>query len=498
MSKCDIRITFDKSDRTYRGGEKVTGEVHVQVNKDIRCNGILLTHYWRTHGRGNTDQGEKHQIKLADMAPLQAGEELHFPFEFTAELWPLTYHGNYIYLDHYVHVAVDLPWAIDPKHEEEYVLLPGRRPPEFTGARGEIVEIEGKKSGELSGLPKLLLYGFLAIIMIMLSLAFVMIVPFLLIGGGGFWIWKKMIASRVGEVDLKIPHVVVGPGENVPLELNFTAKKTFPINGITIRIECKEAATSGSGTNKTTHTNVVHEDVQTLRPAGSLTQGEEVHENVLISIPDSDAWSLDKGSNDITWSIEARIDIPRFPDWSKTTNIQLVPLEFLDDAGPATSPPAVSGPDKSSFATPIPPPTYAEVGETWDESADGTAEDSYAGEDMGPLLALLDRIEEAGRFSNERTEIAEAAEGHTYDVAIIVDRVSTTFGFSGDDERFETGRTVLGRLVGTDHEVQLFTVRDNNAALDDTGRGEQWQTLCTVKNWDTLYDRLVLLEVPFE
>ena len=35
MSKCDISIKFDRPDRTYRGGETVSGEVHVQVNKDI-------------------------------------------------------------------------------------------------------------------------------------------------------------------------------------------------------------------------------------------------------------------------------------------------------------------------------------------------------------------------------------------------------------------------------------------------------------------------------
>ena len=123
MSKCDIRITFDNTDRQFRGGDVVSGEVHVLVNKDIRSNGIILTHYWRTHGRGNTDRGPQQEIRLSEMEPLQAGEELHLPFEFTAARWPLTYSGHYINVDHYVHVAVDVSWAIDPKQVEELSLI---------------------------------------------------------------------------------------------------------------------------------------------------------------------------------------------------------------------------------------------------------------------------------------------------------------------------------------------------------------------------------------
>ena len=46
MSRCDISIRYDQPDRTYRGGDTVSGEVHVQVNKDTTSNGIQLTHYW--------------------------------------------------------------------------------------------------------------------------------------------------------------------------------------------------------------------------------------------------------------------------------------------------------------------------------------------------------------------------------------------------------------------------------------------------------------------
>ena len=103
-----------------------------------------------------------------------------------------------------------------------------------------------------------------------------------------------------------------------------------------------------------------------------------------------------------------------------------------------------------------------------------------------------------GVFGNERSEIVAATEGHTYEVAVRIDRISTTFGFSGDDAAFENGRTVVGTIAGTDQKVQLFAVEASNNSLDYLARGGSWQTLATVKTWDSLYDRLVMHEVPFD
>ena len=90
MSKCDISIKFDRPDRTYRGGETVSGEVHVQVNKDITSDGIHLTSFWKTHGYGNTDGGGDHSETLADKSQLTAGQTMTFPFSFVADRQPMT------------------------------------------------------------------------------------------------------------------------------------------------------------------------------------------------------------------------------------------------------------------------------------------------------------------------------------------------------------------------------------------------------------------------
>ena len=495
MSKCDIRITFDKADRTYRGGELVSGEVHIDVNKDIRCNGIILTHYWKTHGRGNTDSGERHKIRLVEMLPLQAGEELHLPFEFTAERWPLTYRGHYVNVDHYVHVAVDVPWAIDPKHEEEYILLVGDRPPEITGDRSEVIAF-ARPTTQVSGLVKFFLYGILAIFAVMLSALFVVLIPVFLICGSIYWVWRTMIASRIGDLDLKIPHIVVGPGEQWPVELTFTPKKTFSVNGITLRIFGQESATSGSGTNKTTHHHTILDQSHTLYPAGQLMAGEQFSERFVVDFPQSDAWNLNQSDNNIKWWAEVRIDIPRFPDWGKKTELQLVPLEFLDDADPGAVDESRTGSPTDSVLQP--PSGPAEERSSTPSVAEFNAAVTGGGEDMAPLLALVQEIQRAGRFGNERSEIVAAAEGHTYDITVVVDRITTTFGFAGDSEPHEHGKTIIGTLLGTQQEVQLFTVEAGNPSVERVSRGETWQTLATVKGWDSLYNRLVLHEVPFD
>jgi len=126
MSKCDLQIVFERDDRTYRGGDEVSGTVYVQVNQDVETNGIVLERFWQTHGRGNTATGPKERNVLFQ-GDLRAGQSLSYPFRFTAPDGPPTYHGRYLNVDHYVHVHVDIPWAIDPKLKEEYVLLPCTR-----------------------------------------------------------------------------------------------------------------------------------------------------------------------------------------------------------------------------------------------------------------------------------------------------------------------------------------------------------------------------------
>jgi hypothetical protein len=323
MSKCEIKIEFDRSDRAYLGGETVSGHVRIRVNDDVQCSGIQLTHFWKTHGRGNTNSGDRYSQELAGSRRLLRGETLTFPFSFTAEREPVTYRGHYINIDHYVRVEVDVPWAFDPKAEEEFIVRPGK-PPAALGGQPELA-IKPKTNWT----PYVVLTVVAAVIVVIAAAFVIILVPLLLIVALGFWIVKKLVASRLGEVVLLAPKVAVAPGESWPVELRFTPRKTFTVNAITVKIMGQEAATSGSGTDATTHRHTLFEETQTLHPSDTLMRGKPFYRQTAIALPQTDAFSFESPSNKIQWWAEIRVDMPGFPDWSQKQALQMIPREFV-------------------------------------------------------------------------------------------------------------------------------------------------------------------------
>ena len=100
MSKCDLRIEFDRKDRTYSGGETVTGRVFIRVNEAVKSSGIILTHQWRTHGRGNVTSGPKETVELESARSYSPGEVHELSFSLPSPTDPVTYHGTMINVDH--------------------------------------------------------------------------------------------------------------------------------------------------------------------------------------------------------------------------------------------------------------------------------------------------------------------------------------------------------------------------------------------------------------
>ena len=342
MSQCDIEIQFDRSDRTYEGGDVVSGEVVVRVNQDISCHGIVLQHYWRTHGKGNINTGTMHKVQLCYMHPLQAGEEFRLPFEFQSELWPLTYRGEHVNVDHYVHVSVDVPWTIDPKQVEEFIVVAGQCPDQFTGDCSEVVDLmaieKENPDSDLGPVGTAVGYvlGFAVVGVFLVGLALLLfearflIVTAVVTGGLIHWARKTAISRRLGEVTIETPIVVVGPGEQWSCEFSFTPKKTFQINEVSARLLVEEVAAFGMR-RKHLHRHTLLDEKEIFLQDEQLIAGEPFFSQFEISLADTDAWSLDVGDNRIKWTVEVRIDIPRFPDWWHTTTLQMIPGTFLDE-----------------------------------------------------------------------------------------------------------------------------------------------------------------------
>ena len=496
MSKCDIVIEFDQADRTYRGGETVSGMVRVQVNKDLTSQGITLTRYWKTHGRGNTDAGTKEEQTLAGESELRAGEAFEFPFSFQADCQPLTYHGHHINVDHYVRVNVDVPWAFDPKAEEEYILRPGRPPEQIRDGVDRLFVIAA--AGVLG-----VVFHWKPFDIFVLG-----VLPMLVLLGLVRSFWKKLVSSRVGEVQIVVPRDITAPGEPWSCQLRFTPRKRLEINGITAKLEAKESAVSSSGTRTRRYRRTVFEKLYTVRPAGTLAVGMPVDEPFSITFPDTEIYTLSKLSNHVRWSVQFRIDIVRSPDWTQDQSLHVVPAEFLKEVDDsqvstvATPRPAATlmAPEDSSetgldMTEKLPDraePT-ADVAETAGPPAGDPVVQSETTPLVSPLLALVEELSQVRSFGDEHAEIIQRLQGQVVELAIEVERVTSTYRSSIPDSHGR-GKTITGTIVGSEQSVELLTRNDND--VGDLGRGERWQGFAVVSDWDTLYKRLRMLESP--
>lgn len=540
MSKCDLRIDFDRTDRRFRGGEEVTGTVTVQVNEDADCNGIILEHFWQTHGRGNSATGPKLATELY-RGPLRAGQSLKYPFQVTAPIGPPTYHGTYLNVDHYLMVRVRIPWAIDPRAKEEYVLLPSGA--EYGNLRvTSPTGLINKQTLTGLGVPA-------GVAMILAGVFFfpcgLVLVPFgllvLLFG-----VRKKLAEKKIGKVALSLGSLRVAPGGQLPLRLMFTPRHTSRLNGITAKLVGSEKCVSGSGTNKTTHTHKFFERTVVLVPECEVTAGRPIRVAGIVPIPETNAYSFHATDNDVLWELEVRVDIPMWPDWTDKRTVVVRPAigaeavevtvveeppvpaarssepsippfaapldryepvtkgapepapptdvastEAAASIGAAPVPEEVSEPLQDQPTEPPPPPTQ-EPAEPEAPVEEAPPAPQALPTDPG-LVEIVGRIVSADRYSRDREQIIEENSETAFDCEIEVARSERTYSYI-PDERFRKGRTVTGKLHGTDCEVSVQLVEARNGEIDGLDPGSLLHAKCRPLKWNTIYDRLEMRE----
>ncbi len=540
MSKCDLGIVFDRPDRRYRAGEEVTGTVHVQVNQDVECNGVLLERFWQTHGRGNTATGPK-QTDILEKGPLRAGQVLSFPFRFTAADGPPTYHGRYLNVDHYVHLRVDVPWAIDPKLKEEYILLPGPRPygnmPSLAGGA-----FAGKKSLGAVGVPigvGLLVFG--AFFFIPFGLFLIpagLIVLF-------FALRKTLAEKRIGQVSFTCGSAKVAPGSDLPARLYFVPRKSSHLNRITAKLVGRERCVSGSGTNRTTHTHKFHERTVSLLSECDVTPGSPIDLKATVPIPQTDAFSFHATDNALEWELEVCVDIPLWPDWVEKRPLivrprlepEIVEAVVVEEAPPLAPGPAATvagagaavydipleqaprAPSSPSFDQPeaaepfvageaaeteaefreplpseeAPSPEPAPAETPLPEPQPPASEPAAAPVTAAALIGIVGQIATADRYSRQREQIIEQNSEQPFQCAVEITRAERTYTYI-PDERYRTGRTVTGKLHGTDCEVTVQLPAERNDEIDALRPGSLISAQCKLLKWNTIYDRLEMRE----
>ena len=484
MSKCDIVVEFDKDDRTFHAGEIISGKVYVTPNKDVSCNGVLIAIGWATHGRGNKDDALIDALEY-DSKQFLAGQTVAYEFRFESPSAPLTYHGHYLNVDHYLSVRLDVPWSLDPKAREEYLLLPGPA----CAPVGEIYDVT--ETGE----PKKAMGCALAVaaVIAVVSLSFgflpVIIIAWALTVFLGFKVFRNAMASRLlGEAVFKLARHRAAPGELLPVSIEFSPTRPFGINGITASLKGVEEVVSGSGTNRTTHTKTICEQHYALSDAAQLSAGSQAVSGEIL-IPETDAWTFHADDNKLTWNVTLRVGIPNWPDWLSSAELELIPggddpidLPETPDGESAAPPPIpIAAPAEPADETP--PVVPDDEPTTPPESAPD-----------GPVYAEdLNAIVSADRFGSQRDDLIRQASGRTYDLEVTIKSTSWTLESSLPLE-YRNGRTVIATVEDTQAaEIAINLPEDANDEIDALSVGTTLRLTVRPRGFNKFYDRMEAL-----
>ncbi len=521
MSKCDISIALENRDSTFQIGDTVNGTVTIGVNKNVTCRALNISGYWKTHGRGNRDSGKYGNV-IAYEGDLLAGETQTYAFSIPIENVPLTYHGQLINIDHYVDVRVHIPWGFDPKERREFIVVPGND--------GGITEPEqpdpnalGLKIGKSIGAIASVIFCLVGILTLPICIGVPILATGLVIG---YFTFRKQLAERrLGAVKIAIDTSVVAPGDSLPITVSFTPRKAGKINQVLAILTATETAVSGSGTNKSTHTNSLYKLPFNLQGPESFQAHQKVSFSGALSIPDTDAYSFDTGDNEVSWGLDLKIDIPMWPDWMQKVNLALVPREllhrdttaseetvkettaadeqipFLEEepiiaqaaglAATASAPPAEPTPAESvpEVAEPVEPAVAEAVEPEPAPPAEPPPPEPAPVESTISLEETCSRLNDGGLNSVDQDRIMEAVANQPFDLTLTIERVSSTYSWD-KHSKYNDGKTIMGTLTGTDHQIQILIPSDRNDQVNQLKPGDTWTGTGQITGRDSLFRRI--------
>ncbi|QDT08717.1 sporulation protein [Planctomycetes bacterium K23_9] len=467
MAKCDLSIELDDPQALHAGGSTISGVVRVRVDKNVETKGLVVTSGWATHGRGNVTSGVFNS-KTLFTGEWRSGDTPEYRFELPVGSWPPSYHGNYLNIDHNITAQAKIAWAFDPKASQTFLMRP-------TGGPESAAWKDPAASSNKLGC---VLFSIFSIVFCVVffggmiaaggpSIVFlaIAIVPLLVGLGYGF----KVLLPRylLGNVECSLSPNQVSPGEEVKGELVFKPRKTVSINAIKLTFQASERVVSGSGSNRKTHTNVFFEKEQTLVGETTLQPGQEKRVPLAVQLPGDAPYSVDLTDNDLIWNVLIRIDIPRWPDWTKNIAIAVVP------SGKPMQPAAASA------------GTVAEATSQAVSPVGQEAEVSPSG------ITFTETAQHFWELRNDREsvmELAGAVSGLTFDIDAFVER---RLLYSGDDDPhvFKDGYAVWAHFTEPPLPMVLYVPHDLADEFEQIGR-DLWKGRGTIVGWDAQHRRL--------
>ena len=478
MAKCDLLIELDEPDRVFLAGEMVKGCVRVSVDSGVNCSGLVVSSGWKTHGRGNVTSGEGEQTTVFS-GEWAAGQPQEYKFSLPAGDWPPTYHGHLLSIDHYIDARAKIPWAFDPKASSPFMV----RATEASAECSPLAQASANLTILIVALVLLAVVpggmavasglGWFGFLFVLVSIATIV----------AFVFFRKFLPTyMLGNPAALIQEDTLALGDEVVGEFVTTTKKNVSINSITAVLTCMEKCVSGSGSNKTTHTHAVFEKSLELQSKTVLKVGQEHRLPFVFRVPDDAPCSVKLHQNSLIWSVELRVDIPRWPDWVKSLNL------FVGPSNDQSAESKVSAGQQQNGSVDVNDQNRMDRDPQATSSGSSTAGELTFAETVSQLWAV--------RQDHEQVEmVVEAVTGISFDVEAEVER-RLLYGGDEDPHVYKDGYAVWARYPDPRLPLVLYVPHELGDEFEQLGRNK-WRGKGAIVGWDSLHGRVqIRLEPP--
>lgn len=330
MPSCLLSIEFSRPDRHYHGGEKVTGWIRVEVERNVRCRNLHLAARWTTSGKTDVASGVYHRTSLFE-GVWKPGERYEYPFEFEPPVGPFTWRGKNFELNHSVSVWADLPWTIETRQEAVFEVRP-----DPAGNQRKAIE---------TPLPDPLTRSrparFRTAAFELLMASFVLLASALLVIPFGAWALIGAIAAMmIGLCSLRhalsraampgrrwdFPLFMV-PGLPCPIHVDTGRVRWTRIREIEVVLSGHERTWSGNRGQREHHDTTLAREayVMELNKLNNESSSGTIRGDLTVPVPDTDAWSIDLPGARVVWEFHTRVRFAWWPDLIECHEVAMIP-----------------------------------------------------------------------------------------------------------------------------------------------------------------------------
>ena len=355
-SGCDMRLELDADGQppVVGASESLTGTIYVEVDDEVDCDDLVVRAEWATRGRGVENSGSA-TTEQAFQGTLKPGRTYEYPFDLALTPGPYTRSGEYLHLNWTLVAEADIPWASDPRAEQEFILEPDgdsqylagqltgselqNRPPTDDSGVDWRKTIAGAVAILLPLIGAWALWTYMSTKAALSALAFGLVL--IAIGGVTFYrgIRNAVAETRLGDIDVELSPAPISPGEPLECRVTVDPNGEVQVTGVHCTLENYEqmqvAEQGRHGKSERTRTHTVYERQWTPREVQSISLDgpQKAEVELRMPLPDDAAHSLALDDNQVIWEVTVHVDIPNWPDWKYTEPFVVRPepeLEYTD------------------------------------------------------------------------------------------------------------------------------------------------------------------------